>query len=203
MAHTQPDNKKVSLEINSRMWNRLYSVHSLVVIGSREENGDYNFAPKHMAMPMGFSTYFGFIGTPRKTTYKNVKREGVFTVSYPRPSQIVVSSLAASPREKDDSKPVIKEFATVEAEKIDGNLLEDAYLHLECELEDILGSFGEWEMIVGKVVAARAQQDAIRQMDVDSNELIYRTPLLAYLHPDRFSIVKESQAFPFPENFKR
>lgn len=197
------EQQKVSLDINSDLWNRLYSVHSLVIIGSREENGDYNFAPKHMAMPMGFSTYFGFIGTPRKTTYRNVKREGVFTVSYPRPSQVVISSLAASPREKDHTKPVVKEFETVKAQHIDGELMEDAYLHLECELEDILGSFGEWELMVGKVVSARAQKDAIRQMDIDSNDLIFRAPLLAYLHPDRFSIIKESQAFPFPEDFKR
>lgn len=201
MSNINPN--MVPLDLTENLWNRLYSVHTLVIIGSREEDGAYNFAPKHMAMPLGFSPYFGFMGTSRKTTYRNVKREGVFTVSFPKPSQIILSSLAASPREQDHSKPVIKEFQTVDAEKIDGEFIQDAYLHLECELDSIVGTFGEWELVVGKLVAARAAESALKQMDIDDNDLINNAPLLAYLHPDRFAVVDQSQAFPFPEDFKR
>lgn len=195
----------VEIELDRNLWNRCYSVHTLVVVGSREEDGEYNLAPKHMAMPMGFSPYFGFMGTPRKSTYRNVEREGVFTVSIPTPEQVVTSSLAASQREEDDSKPVIHSLPTVPARKIDGYFLEDAYFHLECRLDQIAGKFGEWEMLVGEVVAAYVHDEALRRSgeDEEGGGRIYEAPLLAYLHPDRFSVIRESNAFPFPRNFKR
>ena len=187
------------------LWNRCYTIHSLVIIGTKEEDGGYNMAPKHMAMPLGFGPYFGFMGTPRKTTYQNVEREKVFTVSFPAPEQVILSSLTASRRESDDSKPVIEEIPTTEAAKIEGKFLKGSYLQLECRLKEIIGKFDEWEMIVGEVIAAYANKKALRTEgdDSDSGALVSKEPLLAYLHPDRFSIVKDSYSFPFPKDFKR
>lgn len=202
---SENNNEMVKIDINKSLWNRCYSVHSLVIIGSKEDNGSYNLAPKHMAMPLGFSNYFGFMGTPRKTTYQNVEREKVFTVSYPKPSQLILSSLTASRREADDTKPVVKQVPTVDAKKIDGKMLKDAYFQLECKLSQIMGKFDEWELVVGEVVAAYAHKDALKSTgeDTEDSTLIYNNPMLAYLHPDRFSIIKESNAFPFPKDFKR
>ncbi len=195
----------IEIEVNNDLWNRFYSVHSLVIIGSKEPDGSFNMAPKHMAMPMGFSNYFGFIGTPRKSTYQNVKREKVFTVSYPRPDQVIISSLTASRREKDDSKPILDKVPMVDAQKIEGKFLKNSYFNLECKLSEIMGKFGEWEFIVGEIVAAYVNEDAMRKEanDFDGTELVYKSPILAYLHPDRFSKIKKSNAFPFPGDFKR
>lgn len=193
----------ISLNPDKNIWDQFYTIHSLVIVGSVEDNGEYNMAPKHMAMPLGFDNYFSFIGTPRKSTYHNVKREGVFTVSYPRPSQLILTSLAASPREEDHSKPIISKLPIERAKVIDGIFLEDSYLQLECELVDILGSFGEWELMVGEIVAAYADEQSLRSGDVDDEELVYNAPLLGYLYPDRFTVIEESQSFPFPKNFKR
>jgi flavin reductase (DIM6/NTAB) family NADH-FMN oxidoreductase RutF len=197
--------KMVELEIDGNLWNRSFAVHSLVIIGSKEEDGSYNLAPKHMAMPLGFSPYFAFIGTARKSTYQNIKREKVFTVSYPSPNQLVISSLTASQREKNNTKPIIDQIPTVEAQKIEGRLLKDAYFHLECRLSEFMGKFGEWELVVGKIEAAYAQKAALKRTGEDrsDNQLIYENPLLAYVHPDRFSVIKETHAFPFPKDFKR
>lgn len=201
----QQDSEMVEITDDPNMWNRCYMVHSLVVIGSTEENGKYNLAPKHMAMPLGFGPYFGFMGTPRKTTYRNIEREKVFTVSYPSPEQLVISSLTASRREDDDTKPIIDQVPTVEAQKIDGKFLKDSYFQLECKLSQMMGKFGEWEIIVGEVVAAYVHRDALKKEgdDADYGDQIHDHPLLAYLHPDRFSIIEESNAFPFPKKFKR
>ncbi|MDZ7716767.1 MAG: flavin reductase [Balneolaceae bacterium] len=195
----------IKIDIDENLWSRCYTVHSLIIIGSKEENGDYNLAPKHMAMPLGFNNYFAFMGTPRKSTYKNIEREKVFTVSYPRSSQIVLSSLAASAREEDATKPIVETLPTVEAQEIEGQFLEDSYFQLECKLSEMMGKFGEWEIIVGKVLTAYVSEDMIRKDgdDSDGNKLIYNSPLLAYLHPDRFSVIKESNKFPFPKDFKR
>jgi len=197
--------KMIEINVDNEMWNRIYTVHSLVIVGSKEPDGTFNMAPKHMAMPMGFSNYFGFIGTPRKSTYQNVEREKVFTVSYPRPDQVIISSLTASRREKDDSKPILKKIPTVDATQIEGKFLENSYFNLECKLSQFLGKFGEWELVIGEIVAAYVNEDAIRKKneDFDGAELVYDSPILAYLHPDRFSKIKKSNAFPFPGDFKR
>lgn len=199
------NSKMIEIDTDQDVWGRLYTVYSLVVIGSKEEDDAYNFAPKHMAMPLGFSNHFGFMGTPRKSTYRNVQREKVFTVSYPRPDQLVVSSLAATQREDDDTKPVIDQIPTVDAQIIDGKFLQDSYFQLECRLTECLGKFGEWEIVAGEIIAARVHEDIARNQGKErkEGELIYKSPLLAYLHPNRFSIIKESNAFPFPKEFKR
>jgi len=198
-------NEMIELDVEQDVWSRTYTVYSLLIIGSKEEDGNYNFAPKHMAMPMGFSNHFGFIGTPRKNTYRNIQREKVFTVSYPKPSQLTVSSLAATQREDDDSKPILDQIPTTPAEKIEGYFVKDSYFQLECKLTECLGKFGEWELIVGEIVAARINKKMSRKIGdgVGEGQLIYDNPLLAYLHPNRFSVIKESNVFPFPKEFKR
>lgn len=195
----------IELDSDLDIWNKIYTVNSLVIVGSKEENGSFNFAPKHMAMPLGFSNYFGFMGTPRKSTYRNVIREKVFTVSYPQPNQLVLSSLMATRREEDDSKPVLDEIPTSSAEQIDGQFLKDSYLQLECEFTECLGKFGEWEIITGEIVAAYVHKNFLRNdnENLDDNMQIKNHPLLAYLHPNRFSIIEKSNAFPFPKDFKR
>ena len=80
----------IELDVYQDVWNRCYTVHSLLIIGSKEEDGQYNFAARHMAMALGFSKHFGFMGTPRKKTYRKIQRGKVFTVSYPTPEQLAV-----------------------------------------------------------------------------------------------------------------
>lgn len=199
------NNHMIDITDDPDIWSRCYSVHSLVVVGSTEEDGNYNFAPKHMAMPLGFGPYFGFMGTPRKMTYRNIKREQAFTVSYPKPEQVVISSLTASRREEDNTLPIIENIPTTEAQKISGKFIANSYFQLECKLHEIMGKFGEWEIVVGEVVAAYVQEGTIREQGDDANpdELLQQNPILAYLHPDRFSVINESNAFPFPKDFKR
>jgi len=201
----EQDGEMIELDVEQDIWSRAYTVHSLIIIGSKEEDGNYNFAPKHMAMPMGFSNHFGFIGTPRKSTYRNIQREKVFTVSYPKPSQLTVSSLAATQREDDDSKPILDQIPTAPAQEIEGYFVKDSYFQLECKQTECLGKFGEWELIVGEIVAARINKRMSRKISDSAGEgqLIYNNPLLAYLHPNRFSVIKESNVFPFPKEFKR
>jgi len=204
MAEQHPSHM-IDITDEPNMWNRFFMVHSLVIVGSKEESGDFNLAPKHMTMPLGFGPYFGFMGTPRKTTYRNIEREKEFTVSYPSPDQLIISSLTASRREEDDSKPVIGEVPTVKAPNVDGIFLKDSYFQLECKFSEMLGKFGEWEIIVGEIVGAYVHEEALKKEgdDVDDATLIHDHPILAYLHPDRFSVIKESNAFPFPKDFKR
>lgn len=202
MNDATPDHL-VTLGTDQPIWERFFMVHPLVVVGTREPNGDYDLAPKHMALPLGWRNQFGFICTPRHATYHNAKREGAFTVTYPRPTQVVITSLTASPRCDDDTKPTLKALPTFPAHEVDSVFLEDGYLFLECELDRVIDEFGDNSLITGTILAAHVDEDALRASGTDDAKLIYESPLLAYLSPGRFATIKETYAFPFPAHFER
>lgn len=198
----------VTLDPEQPFWERFYMVSPLVVVGTRDEDeGTYDLAPKHMALPMGWKDYFGFVCTPRHKTYRNAVRTGVYTVSYPKPSQVVLASLAASPRIGDPQgprrKPALDELPMLAAEEIDGVFLKDAYLFLECELERRVDELDENSLLIGKIKAVHVQKDALRLTEKEDEAVIRDTPLLAYLPPDRYTTIDETNAFPFPAGFEK
>lgn len=190
------------LDLERPIWDRFFLPAPLVLIGTRE--GDrYDLAPKHMCMPMGWENHFGFMCTPRHGTYHNAKRERAFTVSVPRPTQLVAASIAAQPRDSDGATHYLELLPTEPARVVDGVLLRDAAVQLECELEKVIDDFGPNSLIVGRIVAARASTDTLRASEVDDGDLIRAAPLLVYLSPGRFAEVSESRPFPFPADFRR
>jgi len=198
---TQPT--LVSLDLDQPIWERFFTVAPLVMVGTRERDGTYDLAPKHMAMPLGWGNYFGFICTPRHHTYSNIRRTREFTVSFPRPSQVLTVSLTATPRCDHDRKPALNALPTIPAQLVDGVFLQDAYLNLECQLIRIVDDFGENSLIAGRIVAAHVDETALRSCDRDDQDLLRQSPLLAYLSPGRFVTLDHSQAFPFHEGFQR
>lgn len=178
-------------------------VSPLVLIGTKDEDGSLDLAPKHMATPMGWQNYYGFVCSPRHHTYTNIERTGEFTVSYPTPSQILYTALAASPRHAGDTKPILKSYDTFSAKRIDGEFIDDAYLFLECTHHKTVEGFGANCLITGQIVAAYAKPDYVRSSELDDQELIHNAPLMAYLPPGRIATIKKSNAFPFPAKMKR
>lgn len=193
----------IDVEGGAAIWERFFTVSPLVIVGSRADDGTYNFAPKNMAGPLGWDNYFAFVCTPRHTTYRNIVATEEFTVSFPRPSQIVLTSLAASPRTADDAKPAIEKLPSFPAHKVDGRCLEDSYVSLECKLDRVAGPFGVNELIVGRIVAAHADPASLRASDLDDGDLLYRAPPLAYLAPGRYALLNRSSEFPFPAGYSR
>ncbi len=188
----------IKLDVEQPIWDNFFLVSPLILVGTKEENGNYDLAPKSQGMPIGCDNYFAFVCTPRHHTYHNVKREEVFTVSFPNPEQILFTSLSATPRnEDDDSKPSLEVLPTCKAEKIDGIFLTDAYLFLECKLDRILDGFGDNSLIIGKIIGAYINQKALRVSDQDDQDLIAQSPLLAYLSPGRYATIEKSLSFPF------
>jgi flavin reductase (DIM6/NTAB) family NADH-FMN oxidoreductase RutF len=193
----------VRLDTRHPIWDQFFLVSPLVVIGSREANGGYDLAPKHMVTPLGWENYFGFVCTPEHSTYQNIRREAAFTVSFPSADSVVLTSLAASPRCNDDSKPALAALPSFSAETIDGRFLTQSTLFFECELDRIVDDFGINSLIVGKITAATASASVLRHADVDDQELIAESPLLVYLSPGRYATIDRSLAFPFPAGFQK
>jgi len=193
----------VSLDVTQPVWERFFTVAPLVVIGTRDDDGRCDLAPKHMVTPLGWENYFGFVCTPEHATYKNIVRDEVFTVSFPTTDSVVLASLAASPRCGDDSKPTISVLPTFPAEVIEGRFLTQSSLFFECKLDRIVDGFGVNSLIAGRIIAAYLSPSAMRKMDVDDQEVIAASPLLAYLSPGRYTAIERSNAFPFPAGFQK
>ena len=193
----------VELDTSVPVWDQFFTVAPLVLIGTRDDDGSIDFAPKHMVTPMGWQNYFGFVCTPRHNTCGNIERTGEFTVSYPKPSQVLTTSLAASPRCETGGKPVLGYFHTFPARHIDGQFIEDGQLFFECHHYKTIGGFGENCLITGEIIAAYADDNYLRHAESDDQETIHDSPLFAYLAPGRFAAIDSSNAFPFPEAMKK
>jgi flavin reductase (DIM6/NTAB) family NADH-FMN oxidoreductase RutF len=192
----------VELDVSRPIWDRFFWVAPLVIIGTREPDGSHDLAPKHMVTPLGWQNYFGFVCTPRHRTYGNARRVGAFTVTYPRPDQLVTTSLAASPRQGRD-KPALAVLPVFPASVVDGVLVEGGSLFLECELDRIVDGFGDNALIVGRVVAARGDEAVLRATDRPDEQVVHDAPLLAYLNPGRFAAIADSLSFPFPSGMRK
>jgi flavin reductase (DIM6/NTAB) family NADH-FMN oxidoreductase RutF len=193
----------IEFDVSLPIWDRFFMVAPLTLVGTVEADGRFDLAPKHMVVPMGWQNYIGFVCTPRHRTYQNIKRDHVFTVSFPRPGQLVGTSLSATPRGADDVKPGLAAVTTFPARQINGYLVEGAAIALECKRERIIDGFGENSLIVGDIVAAYGAADATRDAEHDDQELLAATPLLAYLQPGRWAQIGMSYSFPFAEGMKK
>jgi len=192
-----------SLDTDHPIWDHFYTVAPLVIIGTKEGDG-YDLAPKHMVTPLGYDNYFGFVCTPRHSTYHNVIFYKEFTVSFPIPDQVVLTSLTASPRcdEATHRKEILNELPTLPGVQVNAPFFRDSYLFLECALDRIVDGFGSNSLIAGHIIGAYIHEDYERHSDEDPQEHLYQHPLLAYLAFGRFARIAESYAFPFPKDFK-
>ncbi len=194
----------IPLATNEPIWNHFFTVAPLVVIGTKEGNG-YDLAPKHMATPIGPLNYFGFVCTPKHSTYQNCKETGEFAVSFPLPDQIVLASLSASPRCGGQSKvkTIVQSLPTIKTTSIDALFVAHSYLYLECRLFKIIDGFGAYSFISGEVKAAFVHKDYLRVSEKDEQQQINQHPLLVYVADGRFATISETFNFPFPKGFKR
>lgn len=168
----------VRLDGDHTVWDRFFHVSPLIIVGTKEPNGSWDLAPKHMATALGWDNFFGFVCTPSHATYVNAQREG-------------------------STKPSLGLLDTLAATRVDGVLLADAYLHFECETHRIVDGFGCNSLIAGRIVATLVADEAVRRSDVDDQELILEAPLLAYVAPGRYAEVSETVAFPFHAGWSR
>lgn len=195
----------VALPLTAPVWEQVFTVAPLVLVGTTEPDGSHDLAPKHMATPLGWGDRYGFVCTPRHATHANIERTGVFTVNFPHDRQVLQAALAATRRDAQGAKPLLRALPTFRARRVDGVLVHGCALFLECELDRIVSGLddGDAELVVGRIVAAAARPETIRGPDVDDADLLRRLPLLAYVSPGRFAPVGETYSFPFPAEFSR
>ena len=184
------------------LWQRVFTVSPLVLVGSKDTDGTYDLAPSTWRCRSAGVT--GTASSARHATARigNIERHGFFTVSFPRYFQIVQASLAATRREADGTKPTLAALPTFPARTVDGVLVHGCYLFLECELDRFV-DLDDASLVIGRIVAASAVEDAIRDPDRDDAELLHHLSPLAFLSPSRFAAVDDTQSFPYPASFRR
>lgn len=184
------------------IWDHFFSVAPLVVIGTRSPAGEPDLAPKHMAGPASWDNYFAFVCAASHKTLSNCLERGSFSVSYPRPDQVLLAALAASPRAGECPKSDILSNLPLILDPDCDPVLRDASLQLHCKLHNHL-AIGPNVLIIGQVVSAAVHPEALRRSDEDDHDRIRQFPLLAYVSPGRYAVIEESQAFPFPRDYSR
>ena len=204
LMNTLKQDNYIPLDSVTSIWDQVFTVAPLVVIGTKERNG-YDLAPKHMAMPLGFGNYFGFVCTPRHNTFDNILATGQFTVSFPSPDQIISASLSASPRTEyiSKSKTIVNALPVLKAPSMDAPIIADAYFYLECGLYKIIDGFDDYSIITGRIKSAYAHEDYMKVSEMEEQEQLLKNPLLAYIAPGRFAKIGATYGFPFPKNFQR
>ena len=94
-----------------------------------------------------------------------------FTVSYPRPDQVLLGSLSAAPRcdggQKERSLTAVPTIPSGESGRCAGR---GFLLFLECALERIIDGSSVDGLIVGKVVAVAVLKMALSREDRDENK---------------------------------
>lgn len=189
------------LDENVRLFDAVFTVAALVLVGTTEPDGTSDLAPKHMAMPIGWSDRYCFACTPRHHTHTNIERTGVFTVSYPTPEQAVLVGQAAAERGPDRVRHELAALETVPAAEVEGVLVSGAHAAIECRLDRIVRDMEDATLIIGRIVAAHASPDAVRAHDRDDADLVYHHPLVAYVTPGRLARIGRTTAFPYPARF--
>src|SRR5690606_34430059 len=53
-AVTATSPRRVELDVRVPVWDRFFTVAPLVLVGTREPDGRFDLAPKHMVLPLGW-----------------------------------------------------------------------------------------------------------------------------------------------------
>ena len=114
-----------------------------------------------------------------------------------------MTSAASAPRCEDGEKKTLRGLPTLAAQAVEGVLLKGAPFHIECRLERVIDGLGEDQLVIGEVVAAHADREALRDPTTPDATRVRQRPLLAYLHPSQFATIDDSTGFPFPKDFTR
>lgn len=191
----------IVLDLDGPALDQVLRVAPLVVVGTVEEDGRIDLAPKHMVMPVG-DQHLAFVCTPDHATLRNAQRTRAFTVSWLSPDDVLLASFAAGPRE-DGDKPALAAVPTRPATVVEGAVLAAAPLAVECRLVRVMGGFDRWRIVVGRLVHAEADPTAVVVSDEDPHDVLARNPVLAYLHPDHVATIAHADRFPYHAGFRR
>ena len=160
------------------VWDRVFTVNPLVLIGTRERERWIRPRPQAHGVPHGLGELLRVRLHPAPRDLPQRQARG-------RLHRQLSEADAGRPREPGGITQRERRFQaslyalpTFPASEVDGVFIQDAYLFLECVLDRIVDDFGENSLIAGRVVAAHVSEDYLRASERDDNDLIHESRYL-------------------------
>jgi len=189
---------KAELDLNRFVGRNFFWPEGIVLVTTLSPDGMPNVAPKTQAAPVGRRNFWSFACTPSHHTHKYIEAGGEFVINIPGPELIKNISLAARRFALDEDEIRGSELTAMPSREVSPPSIAECRVHLECRLHRIVEGLGEDSLIIGRVVAASADSDIIDP----SPDSLQRHPLLVYVYPDHWTMVKEAERFRFPAEYK-
>ncbi len=155
--------EKVCLSFDKRMWRPSPLLGQIVLVTSLNEDGQSNVAPKSWISMMAFEPSLLALGCNlAHWTAQNILARQEFVVNVPGDELVeIVWKSQALPH----PRPVESIGLTpIPAQKVKPPLIAECKAHLECTFVQHL-VFGSEVIILGKIVAASADREAIEAQD--------------------------------------
>jgi hypothetical protein len=74
MEASQASAEIVPLDLETPIWARVFHVAPLVLVGTLQNDGTPDIAPKHMAMPLGWENRYCFVCSPSVPQLSRARR---------------------------------------------------------------------------------------------------------------------------------
>jgi flavin reductase (DIM6/NTAB) family NADH-FMN oxidoreductase RutF len=189
---------KVSLNLDRFVGGQFFCPEMVVLVTTMSTSGIFNVAPKTQAMPVGRGNYWAFACCSSHHTYQNVLQQGEFVVNIPGPELIEHISRASADTPAGADEIDACGLTAIPSRQVAVPSILECRVHLECKRYQVIDGLGGDSLIIGKIVAACGDQDFV-STDV---RILAEKPVLAYVHPDHYTLVKEVRKFQFPRNYK-
>ena len=181
------------------IWERVFTVNPLVLIGTQERDGGYNLAPKHMAFPMGWENYFGFVCTPRHVDLPQRQTGGSLHGQLPPTYAGGAGEPCRLPARGRRRQARLDALPTFPASEVDGVFIRDALPVPGVRSRQDRRRFrGEQPRSRAASWRRTSIGTTFASSERDDQDLIHDSPLLAYLSPGRYASIGENNSFPFP-----
>jgi len=189
---------KVSLELERYVGAFFPLPSAVALITTVSPSGVVNVAPKTQVMPVGRHNYWGFACCKQHHTYTNVVEQGEFVVNMPGLELIGKISDASQEFPEGTDELAAIGLCRFPSLQVRVPSITECGVHIECVRHTVLDAFGGDSLIIGRVVAARVDSELM----LAPQHTMSKKPLLVYVHPNHYTIIRDFAPFAFPPNYK-
>lgn len=187
---------KVELNLAGFVGRQFFEPSAVALVSTVSPEGVFNVAPKTQVMPIGRHNYWGFACCPAHHTYHNVLEQGEFVINLPGP-ELVSRVAAAAARTPEGLDEITAAGLTPWPSRLVAPpAVKECRVHLECRKHLVVEGLGGDVLIIGRVVAAAADRAGADPAD------LAESPVLAYVYPDHYAVIREVTRFSFPKDYK-
>ena len=155
--------RKVSIEPDKRKWHPSPIIGQLVLVTTTNKDGTSNVAPKNWISYMAFGPSLIALGCNRKHwTAKNILRSREFVINVPGVNLVDTiweAGYLDHPRSVESTG-----LTPIPSLKVKPPRIEECRAHLECVLDKHF-SYGDEVILLGRIVAASIDQEALEAKD--------------------------------------